>query len=76
MQNKDNNAEYLTTTQLARLTHSKEQTWRRRRLTGDGPPFVKWGSRVLYRRADVDQWFADRLRTSTVDPGTLSKGRG
>ena len=67
MQTKERNPDYITTKQLAELTHSKEQTWRRRRLTVDGPPFVKWGNRVLYRRHDVDQWLSERLRTSTSD---------
>ncbi len=31
--------------------------WRRR---ADGPPFVKIGRLVRYRRADVDAWIASR----------------
>ena len=56
---------YLTTKQLAELTHSRPQTWRRRRLIGDTPPFVKWGNRVLYRRADVEAWLDARTVNST-----------
>jgi excisionase family DNA binding protein len=39
------------------------------RLTGDGPPFLKLGRQVRYRRADLDAWLNQRLRRSTSDPG-------
>lgn len=42
--------------------------------TGDGPPFVKWGSRVLYRRCDVDRWLAERVRRSTTEPRPAASG--
>lgn len=39
-------------------------------MRGDGPPMVKVGQRlVLYRRADLDAWAAERVRRSTADPG-------
>lgn len=60
-------AEFLTTAQLATLTHTKPQTWRRRRWQGDTPRFVRLGSRVLYRRADVDAWLDARTVSSTSD---------
>lgn len=66
----DNRAtEYLTTEQLAALTHSAPQTWRKRRLTGNGPSYIKIGNRVLYTRQDVDEWLASHRRSSTADPG-------
>ena len=64
-----NTAEYITTAELATLTHTKPQTWRRRRWTGDSPPYVKLGSRVLYRRADVEAWLDERTVTSTSAAG-------
>lgn len=33
--------------------------WRTR---GDGPPYIKVGGRVLYKRADVSAWEARRRR--------------
>jgi hypothetical protein len=33
------------------------QDWRYRRI---GPPFVKVGALVRYRRADVDRWLAEQ----------------
>jgi excisionase family DNA binding protein len=59
--------EYLTTAELARLTRTQPQTWRKRRWHGHSIPFVKIGNRVLYRRSDVDSWLADHTFTSTSD---------
>jgi excisionase family DNA binding protein len=39
------------------------------RLTGDTPPYVKIGASVRYRRADLDEWLAGRVRISTSDRG-------
>jgi len=42
-----------------------------RRHLGDGPPFVQISSRCIrYRPDDIKTWAAERLRTSTSDPGT------
>lgn len=36
------------------------------RMRGDGPAFIKAGSRiVLYAKADIDAWLATRRRSST-----------
>jgi predicted DNA-binding transcriptional regulator AlpA len=35
------------------------------RVRGDGPPFVKIGRCVRYRRDDLDCYVAQRLRAST-----------
>ena len=41
-----------------------------RRHRGDSPPFVRISSRAIrYRLSDLEAWAADRLRTSTSDPG-------
>ena len=41
-----------------------------RRFRGGGPPFVKVSARAIrYRPEDLAAWAADRLRTSTSDPG-------
>lgn len=39
----------------------------RKRVNGDGPPYVKIGSRVRYRRADLDAWLTKRIVTSTSE---------
>ena len=54
-------AEYLglSTSTLAKM-----------RLRGDGPPYLKAGSRiVLYDLGDLEAWLATRRRFSTSDTG-------
>ncbi len=46
-----------------------QQTLAKMRVTGDSPPFYKVGRQVLYDRADLDNWLAERRRRSTSDPG-------
>jgi excisionase family DNA binding protein len=53
--------------EAAELLRLSERTLERMRVTGDGPPFVKAGRRVLYRPDDIDAWIASRVRTSTSD---------
>ncbi|MFT4131882.1 helix-turn-helix transcriptional regulator [Labrys sp. (in: a-proteobacteria)] len=62
----------LNTGALAAEKHLSVSYLNKLRLTGDGPPFLKIGKKVLYRRSDVERWFASRVRTSTSDQG---KGR-
>jgi len=39
------------------------------RLTGDGPPYIKDGHLVRYRRGDYRAWLASKQRfTSTSEP--------
>ena len=59
--------EYLDTNELAELTKTKPQTWRKKRWRGDSPPFVKLGNRVLYRRSDVDRYLAERTFNNTSE---------
>ena len=37
------------------------------RVTGDGPPFYRFGGSVRYVRAELDEWATGRRRTSTSD---------
>ncbi len=39
------------------------------RTRGGGPPFVKLGRRVVYRREDLEAWLAQGRRRSTSDAG-------
>ena len=42
-----------------------------RRHRGDGPRYVRISARAIrYRPEDLAGWAADRLRTSTSDPGS------
>ena len=38
-------------------------------VRGGGPRMLKLGSRVVYRRRDLDVWLVGRERTSTSDRG-------
>lgn len=55
----------LNTAELAELLHASKRTvirWRQERI---GPPWVRAGGKVLYRRSDVDQWL-ERRRVEPV----------
>ncbi len=41
-------ADYMSIEDMCRETGKSERTLRTERQTGFGPPFVKWGSTVLY----------------------------
>jgi hypothetical protein len=48
-------------------------TMRRWRWSGDGPRFLKMGSRCLYPIAELDAFQATCLRKSTSDPSPTTK---
>jgi predicted DNA-binding transcriptional regulator AlpA len=50
----------LTLTEVAEMTRTNPATLRYWRSAGDcGPKSFKLGQRVLYHRADVEQWIAE-----------------
>jgi hypothetical protein len=49
-----------------RLSRRTLQGWR---LKGGGPPFVRLGRIIRYRRSDLATFIRERLRLSTSDPG-------
>ena len=53
-----NDDELLTSENLASETKTPKSRWDKARLTGDGPPFIKIGHLVRYKRADVRAWLA------------------
>ena len=40
-------------------------TLQKKRVTGDGPPYVKMGRNVRYRPDDLESYVAERVVTST-----------
>lgn len=42
-------------------------TLEKKRLTGDGPPFIRLGRTIVYDTADLTEWMAARRLTSTSD---------
>jgi hypothetical protein len=59
---------YLRSSELVAYLHIGNSTPAKWRLTGFGPPYIKAGRTVLYRKHDVDEWAASRLRRSTSEP--------
>ena len=40
---------------------------RQSRVRGDGPPFIKIGRAIRYRKEDVDNWLLQNQRTNTLN---------
>jgi len=59
--------DWVDTKELASWLHLSSQTFRKWRLTGGGPPYAKFGNRVLYKRMDVESWLAERTFKHTAD---------
>ncbi len=55
--------------EAAYLAALSVRTFEALRIRGGGPPFVKLGRAVRYRRADVLGWAAGKVRLSTSDTG-------
>ncbi len=66
----------LTTKEAAEylgVTPRCAEAWR---VRGGGPPFVRISARaVRYRLSDLNHWIAQRVRTSTSDPGRGTRRR-
>jgi predicted DNA-binding transcriptional regulator AlpA len=55
-------AELLTQDELAAELRIAGKTLENWRYLGRGPKYAKIGSRIRYRRADVDRWLKSRTR--------------
>ena len=55
----------LTPKQAARLLNLSVTWLAKRRLAGDGPPYVKLGGAVRYVEASLQQWMKNQQRMST-----------
>jgi hypothetical protein len=53
--------------QLAEFLKLSPGTLRKARMTGAGPPFLKFGNAVRYDPASVQQWCSERAQTSTSE---------
>ena len=65
----DTPTEYMGTREAAAVLRLSPRTLDRYRVTGEGPAFHKFGTCIRYARADLDDWAAERRRTSTSDDG-------
>lgn len=62
-----NGTEYLSTTLAASFLGLSPRTLDRYRVTGEGPEFYRFGSRIRYRLEDLESWAAARRMRSTSD---------
>jgi hypothetical protein len=53
----------------AEILGVSESFLNKKRMTGDGPPYVKLGGSVRYILPELLPWALSRARTSTSDPG-------
>jgi predicted DNA-binding transcriptional regulator AlpA len=55
----------LTSKETARRLNLSESWLAKRRLAGDGPPYIKLGGAVRYVETSLQQWVKAQQRTST-----------
>jgi excisionase family DNA binding protein len=58
---------YFRPREAAEYLRSSESTLAKKRLNGNGPPFVRIGRAIRYRRSDLDAWMSASIRTSTSE---------
>jgi hypothetical protein len=63
----DAEIEYMPPRQFARLIGVSESTLAKKRMAGDGPPYVKVGRSVRYSRDAGLAWMSGHARRSTSD---------
>ena len=59
--------QYLTERELEKRTGRSVKCWQRDRMTGNGPPFIRCGGKVLYDCSDFKTWMNARKVQSTSD---------
>jgi predicted DNA-binding transcriptional regulator AlpA len=57
----------LRTSLAAPYVGYSESTLEKKRLTGEGPPFIRLGRTIVYDTRDLVAWLASRRATSTSD---------
>ena len=57
----------LDTAQAAKRLGLSKRTLEKYRTTGDGPPFLKFGKRVVYRPSDLEEYETHHLVRSTAE---------
>ena len=65
----ENGRNYLNTREAAAWLGLSPRTLDRYRVSGEGPVFHRFGSRVRYLLADIEAWASARRRVSTSDDG-------
>ena len=65
----ESNGHYMNTREAAAWLGLSPRTLDRYRVSGEGPAFHRFGSRVRYLLADLEEWASVRRRVSTSDDG-------
>ena len=68
----ENGRNYLDTREAAAWLALSPRTLDRYRVTGEGPVFHRFGSRVRYLLTDLESWASARRRASTSDDGVAA----
>ena len=61
----------LNVMECAALLRCAPQTLNNQRVRGDGPPFCRLGSRIVYRRESVLKWVEEHEVNSTTQADAL-----
>ncbi|MFC3444402.1 helix-turn-helix domain-containing protein [Sphingobium rhizovicinum] len=56
---------FLTNSEAAEFLRLSPRTLEKQRVVGGGPPFRKFGRRVLYAQSDLQKWAEDRRFDNT-----------
>jgi hypothetical protein len=60
---------YVDVNGAAAILHVSTSFLNKARMTGAGPPYVKFGAAVRYDVRALEAWASSRIRTSTSDSG-------
>ena len=58
---------FLDQDESAEFVTLSPRTMEKKRFDGDGPPYIKIGSRVLYEKSDLIAWVRSHRRHSTSE---------
>jgi len=61
------NNQLLTTHEVAARYRLSKSFWNSLRVRGGGPRFFRIGSKVFYRKEDIERWLEGRCATSTAE---------
>jgi hypothetical protein len=59
--------EYFSVFEAASYANLSVAYFNKLRRVGGGPPFLKIGSRIIYRLSDLNDWLTAHRRVSTSD---------
>ena len=54
---------------VSKILGISKSTLSKWRITGQSPPYLKIGKKILFRQSDLDKWLDCRRRLSTSDDG-------